>query len=244
MDQLDHISIQYDGEPYTVPSGRTILTALEEIGLRFVRGIGCRGGVCGACTVFYRVDGEPELHAGLMCQDPVIDGMDIMPLPAFPQKKARYDLELPEGDTADYRVVALYPEVNRCIMCSECVRVCPMGLDVMGYVGMIKRGDLRHAAEASFTCIQCQACALRCPAQISQPNAALAARRFYGRHQAPQAEHLTKSVERTQDEKFQRNMERLRRVDMDALRILYQRQEREPGDAPPGTWLPEDRSML
>ncbi|MBF0358553.1 MAG: (2Fe-2S)-binding protein [Magnetococcales bacterium] len=244
MAEPSEISIRYDDLPYQVLPGRTILAALEEAGLSFVRGVGCRGGVCGACTILYRVQGRPELKAALLCQDEVEDGMEILPLPYFPQKKVQHDLTLADGETPEYRVRTLYPEVNNCIMCGECTRLCPVDIDVMSYVGMIKRGDLAGAALESFTCIQCQACALRCPSQISQPNAALAARRFHGRFQESQAEHLSKAVEKMQSGHYKSIFRRLKRMDQDEIRALYQRREREPENTHPGTWLPQDRSLL
>ena len=240
----DKITIRYDDVAYHVMTGRTILSALEESGVEMIRGIGCRGGVCGACTVFYRLGETYPLLAGLMCQELVQDGMDILPMPFFPQRSLTYDLTLDENETPEYRVVNLYAEVNRCIMCGECSRICPIGLDVMGYVGMIKRGDLRSAAHASFTCIQCQACVVRCPAQISQPNAALAARLFHGRHQVARAEHLDKMLGRLEQPAFKALFRRLRRMDLEDVQQIYQSREREPEETFPGTWLPDDRRFL
>lgn len=238
------ISITLDGTLYQVLPGRTILVALEMAGFHFVRGVGCRGGVCGACTVLYRSDKSHELKAGLMCQDEVLDGMEILSLPYVPQKKAIHDLTLVSGNSPGYRVLSLYPEVINCVMCGECTRLCPMGIDVMAFVGMIKRGDLRGAAQESFTCVQCQACVLRCPSSISQPNTALAARRFHGRFQDTPAEHLGKTLERLEQKNYQAIFGTLRRMDPIEFQALYQRREREPDDAPPGTWLPEDRTFL
>ncbi|MBF0160460.1 MAG: 4Fe-4S dicluster domain-containing protein [Magnetococcales bacterium] len=237
-------TICYDDELYTVSAGQTILAALEAAGRRFVRGVGCRGGVCGACTVLYRMGDHYQIRAALMCQELVQEGMTILPLPWFPQKQMRYPLTLGEGESAHYRVVNLYPEVNRCIMCGECSRLCPVGLDVMGYVGMIKRGDLKQASRSSFTCVQCQACTLRCPAQIPQPNAALAARLFHARHQRPEAEHLTRMLQRLEQHDFTAAFRHLRRMDQEELQALYQSREREPDDTAPGTWLPEDDRLL
>jgi succinate dehydrogenase/fumarate reductase-like Fe-S protein len=244
MSESLELSIRYDDMPYRVSAKRTVLSALEAVGVSFVRGIGCRGGICGACTILYRIKGKPELKAALICQEEVEDGMEILPLPYIPQKKVQHDLVLPEGETPAYRVRRLYPEVNNCVMCGECTRLCPVDIDVMSYVGMIKRGDLAGAARESFTCIQCQACVLRCPSQISQPNAALAARRFYGRFKESPADHLLKAVEKMQSGHYKSIFRRLGRLDQDDLRALYQRREREPESAHPGTWLPEDRSLL
>lgn len=238
------ITIGFDGTDYRVSPGLTLLVALEEAGLRFVRGVGCRGGVCGACTVLYRLRDSYTLVAGLMCQDEVQDGMEILPLPYIPQKKVPHPLKLNDNETPAYHVLNLYPEVNHCVMCGECTRLCPVGLDVMAYVGMIKRGDLCGAGHASFTCVQCQACVLRCPSSISQPNAALAARRFHGRFQVPAADHLAKSLEKLESGHYRSIFRRVRRMDPVEFQALYQRREREPDDAPPGTWLPEDRTLL
>lgn len=244
MDVPSQAVIYYDGERLTVPTGRTLLAALESAGMRLIRGVGCRGGVCGACTVLYRIRGEAAIKAALLCQDMVQDGMEILPLPYVPQKRANHEPVSDADASPAYQVNNLYPEVNHCIMCRECTRICPMHLDVMEYVGMVKRGDLRGAARESFTCIQCLACVMRCPSQISQPNAALAARRFHGREEMPRAEHLTKMLVRMQASDFQHAFDRLSRRNLDELRLLYQRREREPDEAPPGTWLPEDRQFL
>ncbi|WP_420906083.1 4Fe-4S dicluster domain-containing protein [Candidatus Magnetaquiglobus chichijimensis] len=228
-----------------VPSGKTILSALEAVGIGPVRGVGCRGGVCGACAVLFRVPSQTHaMSAGLMCQQTVLDGMEILPLPHVPVKKQPHRLELPEDETPAHHVLRLYPEVNHCVMCGECVRMCPMDLDVMGYVGMIKRGDLKSAARESFTCIQCQLCVIRCPASISQPNAALAARRWLGAHQEPRAEHLTRMVEKVDSGRFTAIFRWMRRMDPMEFQALYLRREREPDESPPGTWLPEDRTLL
>lgn len=243
VDSTD-LLIRYDDIPYRVAPDRTILAALEAAGLGFVRGIGCRGGVCGACTALYRIKGKPELKAALLCQEEVKDGMEILPLPYVPQKKVQHDITLSEGESPEYKVLTLYPEVNNCVMCGECTRLCPVDIDVMSYVGMIKRGDLAGASRESLTCIQCQACVLRCPSQISQPNAALAARRFQGRFKESTAEHLTKAVDKINGGHYKAIFRRLRRLDEYELRALYQRREREPENAHPGTWLPEDRSLL
>ena len=238
------VTIRFDGTSHHVSSGRTILAALEETGMQFVRGVGCRGGVCGACTVLYRLPKTHELIAGLMCQDEVQEGMEILSLPYIPQKKATHELSLPDANSPEYQVLTLYPEVNNCVMCGECTRLCPVGIDVMAYVGMIKRGDLHGASHESFTCVQCQVCVLRCPSSISQPNAALATRRFHGRFQDATAEHLAKSLEKLETKNYRAKLRRLRRMDPIEFQALYQRREREPDDAPPGTWLPKDRSLL
>jgi len=236
--------IHFEGQTFRVVPRLTVLQALESAGYRFVKGVGCRGGVCGACAIVYRLEGQHTIKTGLACQSVVEEGMVLMQMPFFPQKRVPHELRLDEGEEPGEHVVRLYPEVNRCIMCGECSRVCPMDIDVRGYVGMIKRGDLAANAEESFDCIQCGLCAARCPAQISQPNAALAARRFHGRFSSPRAEHLARRVEQIEAGRFDKDFRKLKVMDQDRLKNLYNRREIEPADAAPGTWLPEDRSRL
>ncbi|MEO5332743.1 MAG: 2Fe-2S iron-sulfur cluster-binding protein [Magnetococcus sp. YQC-5] len=239
------VSIRFDETSYDVPAGRTILAALEAAGKRFVRGVGCRGGICGACAVLYRIPAQShELSTALMCQEIVQDGMEILPLPYVPHKKVLHDLALPEDESPSFHVLRLYPEINNCIMCGECVRICPMKIDVMGFVGMIKRGDLKGAVKESFTCVGCYLCVLRCPSSLSQPNAALAARRWHGHYQQPRAEHLTKMVEKIESGRYTPLFRWMRNLDPIEFQALYQRREREPDDAPPGTWLPDDHTLL
>ncbi len=68
------ISIVYDGTPYSVSNGRTILAALDGAGLEFVRGVGLRWGACGDFTILLRMQGSLELTAGLLWQGEVLAG--------------------------------------------------------------------------------------------------------------------------------------------------------------------------
>ena len=48
---------------YEVPEGLTILKAFEWAGFRLTRGVGCRGGFCGACGTVYRLKAGEKLHS-------------------------------------------------------------------------------------------------------------------------------------------------------------------------------------
>ena len=43
------ILIYVMGKKYEVPETLTIMKAMEFVGFKFIRGAGCRGGICGAC---------------------------------------------------------------------------------------------------------------------------------------------------------------------------------------------------
>ena len=77
------IPIYIMGREYMVPETLTIMKAIEYAGYKYVRGCGCRGGICGACGTFYRFKGDYRLRAGLACQTVAEQDMIIMQLPFF-----------------------------------------------------------------------------------------------------------------------------------------------------------------
>ena len=80
------------GKRYEVPSGLTIMGAMEYAGYKLVRGCGCRNGFCGACATVYRIKGDRELKTALACQTTVQDNMYVATLPFFPLNKELYDI--------------------------------------------------------------------------------------------------------------------------------------------------------
>jgi len=237
------ISIHIMGREYEVPESLTILKAVEYSGYRYYRGCGCRGGICGACGTFYRFIGDYRLRTGLACQTVVQPDMVIVQIPFFPANRPVYDLEEMKGD-AHEELRSLYPEVFKCVGCGTCTRTCPMNIDVMDYIALMKRGDLKGAAEESFDCVLCGLCANRCPAQISQFTAAMFVRRLYGRYLVPTADHLAKRVEEVKSEKYIKALEGLSASKPEELKKLYVEREREPDMSEPGKWMPKDTSNL
>jgi Fe-S oxidoreductase len=231
------------GREYTVPETLTVMKAVEYAGYTYVRGCGCRGGICGACATFYRFIGDYKLRAGLACQTIVEPNMIIVQLPFFPANRPGYDLENLGGDPHE-ALRSLYPEVFKCVGCGTCTRTCPMDIDVMDYIALMKRGDLKGAAYKSFDCVLCGLCASRCPAQISQFTAAMFVRRLYGKTGLPRAAHLEKRVKEVKGGKYENVMKELVAKDMEEVKELYVDREREPDLAEPGKWLPEDKKYL
>ncbi len=84
----DLVDIYILGERHRVPSSLTIIQAFEYSGYRLVRGVGCRGGFCGACATVYRLEGEPNLYFALACQTVVEAGMQLAMIPYYPAHKA------------------------------------------------------------------------------------------------------------------------------------------------------------
>jgi len=220
------VKIYVANTEYEVPSNLRIMKALEYLGWRLERGVGCRGGFCGACGTIYRLKGEHKLYTGLACATQVEDGMVIAQIPLNPANKKSYDIEGLKAEPNT--ILGFYPEIARCISCNTCTKACPQDIKVMDYVQAALRGDIARAANLSFDCIMCGLCATRCPAEISQFNVGILARRLYGRYIAPPYKQLAKRVKEVENGTYDAEIEKLMKASKDAITKLYNSRDREP----------------
>lgn len=229
------------GKHYEVPDSLTIMKALEYAGYQYIRGCGCRGGVCGACSTVYRKAGDYKIYSGLACQTVVEPNMYLTQLPFYPAIRATYGFEDLQGKPEE--VFSLYPELFRCVACNACTKICPMDVEVMDYIAALKRGDIKAAAEISFDCIQCGLCASRCMGELPQYHIAQLARRLNGGYLTPQAEHLKTMVANIDAGRFKEGLDKLKAMDVDTLKNVYQEREMEPAVAGED-WAPKDNTYL
>jgi succinate dehydrogenase/fumarate reductase-like Fe-S protein len=210
---------------YEVPEGLTILKAFEWAGFRLTRGVGCRGGFCGACGTVYRLQDDYRLYYALACQTVVQPRMVLGPIPFFPFQRPHYNLEdlQPAGET----LLDLYPEILRCFGCNTCTKSCPQEIDVLSYMSAAIRGDIGELADISFDCISCGLCVARCPAELVPPNVALLGRRLYGKYLAPPAEHLTRRVTEIELGRFRADLDELKGLPLAELKTRYNAREIE-----------------
>jgi len=204
---------------YEVPDGLTILKAFEWAGFHLTRGVGCRGGFCGACGTVYRVQGDYRLRYALACQTVVEPGMVLGPIPFFPAQRPAYHLEAlkPTGQT----LLDLYPEILRCFGCNTCTKSCPQELDVLGYISAALRGDIPALADTSFDCINCGLCVARCPAELVPPNVSMLGRRLFGKYLAPPAGHLRQRVQEIQAGVYSSELAELKSLPLAELKARY-----------------------
>lgn len=229
------------GKRYMVPESLTIMKAMEYAGYRLVRGCGCRGGICGACSTVYRITGDYKIYTGLSCQTVVQPNMYLAQIPFYPALRAEYDYkDLP---AVAETIQQLYPEVFRCVACNACTKVCPMDIEVMDYIAAAKRGDLKMVSELSFDCIQCGLCAGRCMAELPQHHIAQLARRLYAGKMVPRSKHLEKAVENIGDGKFRESIDKLKKSDEETLKRIYTEREKEPAMTDE-SWRPESNEGL
>ena len=220
------IPVYIMGKRYMVPSTLTIMKAMEYAGYTLIRGVGCRGGFCGACATTYRIKGDPKLYFGLACQTVVEPDMYLAQIPFFPAQRATYDLTEVEPTPATF--FSTYPELLRCLGCGACTKACPQDLDVRAYMAAGMKGDIAEMADLSFDCIMCGLCAARCPAEEAQYNIAILARRLYGRYLAPRSEHLVERLEEIEAGKFDAQLEELKELSRDELVERYEARDIEP----------------
>ncbi|MEO0026021.1 MAG: 4Fe-4S dicluster domain-containing protein [candidate division WOR-3 bacterium] len=220
------IDIYIMGEHHQVPDSLTILQALEYAGYRLTRGVGCRGGFCGACATVYRVNGDYHLKFALACQTKVEPNMQLAMIPFFPAHRPRYRLSELKGTAQE--VLDIYPELLRCYGCNTCTKSCPQDIDVLGYVSALLRGEVALAADISFDCIMCGLCVSRCPAELVKHHAALLCRRIYGSRLAPRSAHLAQRIAEIRSGKFKAELEQLKNMDRKRLQELYAAREVEP----------------
>jgi succinate dehydrogenase/fumarate reductase-like Fe-S protein len=235
------IPVYVMGKRYMVPETLTIMKALEYAGYRFIRGCGCRGGICGACATVYRKPGDYHLYVGLACQTVVESDMYLTQMPFYPANRASYDFE--QITASPEEIFKLYPEVFRCLACNSCTKVCPMDVQVMDVISAVKQGNIERAATLSFSCIQCGLCVSRCMGELPQYHVMQLARRIYGSRIAPRAQHLDEAVEAAEGEKCQQALEKLLKSDIEQLREIYQAREIEPEMADED-WAPAKRDYL
>lgn len=214
------------GKRYEVPVSLTIMKAMEWAGYTLVRGVGCRGGFCGACATVYRVKGDPKLYFGLACQTVVQPEMYLGQIPFFPADRANYDLAKLEPVAAT--LFQTYPETLRCLGCGTCSKACPQELDVKGYMAAAMRGDISAVAKMSFDCIMCGLCAARCPAEEPQYNIAILARRLQGRYLSVPSKHLHDRVAEMQRGEFDAQLAELRALGSEELKERYRTRHIEP----------------
>ena len=222
MDIIEElVPIYIMGKRYHVPPSLTIMKAMEYAGYTLVRGVGCRGGFCGACGTVYRIKDDPKLYFGLACQTVVKPEMYLGQIPFFPAKRASYDITQLKPEAAT--LFKTYPELLHCLGCGTCTKACPQELNVKGYMAAAMRGDIAAVANLSFDCIMCGLCAARCPAEEPQYNIAILSRRLYGRYLAPRSEHLAKRVVEVREQRYDAELAELKSLDMDELKCAIKR---------------------
>lgn len=213
--QSSLIRIEVDGAEHPVPEGITVIQAMWHLGRPTIHGVGCLGGVCGACPITYRLPDQMSSKTGLACQTAVRDGMAITFIPSDSSKKAI--ALLPKEAPTQKTLFQYYPETRRCTACRACTSVCPQEIDVMGGVRAAINGELATVAEKFTTCVMCGLCAAVCEVQIKPHRVGMYARRLTGAFYPKEATGLLHRIEEVRSGKYASAWDRLLSADDAAL---------------------------
>jgi len=187
------ITVEIQGKSYRVPEEITVVQALWYTGHEILKGIGCLGGVCGACTFTYRRNGEAGTRTGLACQTLVEEGMVFSPPVSLTVARAEYRISEIQDPRAS--LLKYYPETRRCTRCNACTLVCPQGIAVQGCVLKSLSGEFSSVAEMFYSCVMCGLCAAVCDVGIKPNLVGLYARRSVGASLSPFPENLSKRLQ-------------------------------------------------
>jgi CO dehydrogenase/acetyl-CoA synthase alpha subunit len=223
MNSAGFVNIFVNGKKYPVSRGLTIIDAMESVGFKFTRGVGCRQGMCGACATIYRIQDSYKLRTALACQELVEDSMHIFMVTHSPAKKAIYDIE--EIKPSNQMLIVEYPEITRCLSCNTCTKSCPQDLEVMQFVQSSILGDFEEVSRLSFDCIECGLCAIRCPAEITPHLVALLARRVYARYIAGFSELVEKRIGEIEDGIYDDELDEISQLDTQQIKALYSKRD-------------------
>jgi Fe-S oxidoreductase len=212
------INIQIMGKPYAVPPGITLVQAMWHVGLTVTRGIGCLGGVCGACSTHYRTVGSYKLKSGLACQLIVEEGISFSLLQSFPVRKPIYHLD--QITDPKQELFKHFPETAYCRNCNACTEACPQGIDVRAGIWKANFGDFKGSAEHFLPCVMCNLCVPVCIAEISSNQVGLYARRAQGVFFEEKSTELTTRINEIKMGKFESEWNRILSLSTEALKTV------------------------
>jgi len=164
------IPIIIDGHAIEAPEGASLIQAWIAAGLPLTENVGCMGqGVCGACRVLVRREGERIAAAALACETRAEPGMQVAFIDHFPARRPHaYDLDA-MGDSwaALGQVDAVFPEAKHCRHCGGCDAACPKGIEVQKAVNLAVEGRALAAGALFDHCVMCNLCVAACPEHIA-----------------------------------------------------------------------------
>ena len=164
------ISLTIDGHAIEAPEGLSLIQSWISAGLPLLENVGCMGqGVCGACRVLVRREGERIAGAALACETRAEAGMQVAFIDHFPARRSHaYDLEaLADGWGAIAAIDQVFPEAKHCRHCGGCDAACPKGLAVQQGVTLAVEGRAFAAAAVFDHCVMCNLCVAACPEHIA-----------------------------------------------------------------------------
>ena len=204
------INVEIRGKQYKVPEGITLIQAMWHVGIEVTRGVGCLGGVCGACSTLYRTPGSYKLKSGLACQLIVEEGMSFSLVQSFPVRKSVYSLD----DITDPKqeLFKYFPESAFCRNCNACTEACPQGIDVRTGIWRANFGNFKEASDLFLPCVMCNLCVPVCIAEISSNQVGVYARKVQGVFFEKKPTELIARINEIESGRFEADWDRLSKM--------------------------------
>ncbi len=196
------------GKQHQVPEGLTMLQAMWHTGHELTRGVGCLGGICGACPSKYTTPADAKIKTALACQTQVEEGMSFsLTAPYYPNRKVVSDFKKMEDPKQE--IFRLYPETALCRNCDACTQACPKGIDVRTGVWKAAFGHFKEGADLFLSCVMCSLCVPVCIADIAPNQIGLYMRRAQGIFFNERSTHLLTRLEEIEQGQFDAEWEQL-----------------------------------
>lgn len=200
------VAVRISGRDYEVPQGITLIQAMWATGHEVIRGIGCLGGVCGACATVYTTKDSRQLKVGLGCQLLVEEGISFSLTPSYPSMKAAYHFDQIEDPKQD--LFKIYPEAALCRNCNACTEACPQNIDVRTGVWKAVFGDFKEVSNLFLSCVMCGLCVPVCIADIAPNQVAVYARRAHGIFETQTPPQLLERIREIDEGKYDAEWEK------------------------------------
>ena len=164
------VNIAIAGKPCAVPDGLSLIQAMWYCGFNLTHGIGCLGGVCGACTITYKV-GDSPIKTVLGCQTQVAEGMFFNLYQVDVQRSVPYKTPFDFQKAMDAQSLKNHfnetlSSTRRCVSCGACTAVCPQEIDVMRGVKEAINSDFKGVSDLFLNCVMCGLCASVCEVNV------------------------------------------------------------------------------
>ncbi|VAX30201.1 4Fe-4S ferredoxin, iron-sulfur binding domain protein [hydrothermal vent metagenome] len=210
------VKVEIMGKQHYVPEGLTMLQAMWHTGHELTRGVGCLGGICGACPSKYTTPEDAKIKTALACQTQVEEGMSFSLTAAYyPNRKVVSDFKKMEDPKQE--IFRLYPETALCRNCDACTQACPKGIDVRTGVWKAAFGQFKEGADLFLSCVMCSLCVPVCIADIAPNQVGLYMRRAQGIFFNEKSSHLLARLEEIEQGKFDAEWEQLLSLSDEAI---------------------------
>ncbi|MHB8482316.1 MAG: 4Fe-4S dicluster domain-containing protein [Nitrospiria bacterium] len=193
------VNVTIGEKSYSVPDGVSAIQAMWYCGFDLTHGIGCLGGVCGACTLTYKV-GDSPIKTALGCQTQVVEGMIFNLYQVDVRRSVPYKTPLDSQKPMEAQALKNHfnetlSSTRRCVSCGACTAVCPQEIDAMKGVKEAINSNFKGVSDLFLNCVMCGLCASVCEVNVLPHLVGLYSRKAASLYLTPKTSQLEERVE-------------------------------------------------